>query len=200
MAINVIAFVVITLLDGTDSGNGPTSARLALYGPALRDGEWWRLFTYSVVHFGLLHIASNLFVLWIVARIFEPGAGSPRFATLYVVSVLGGAAGAIIASPHAATGGASGGVFGVAAAATLVMQRRGVRFWDTGLGPLLLINLGLGLFISNISLGGHIGGMVAGGVAAEGMMLARRAGMPALGYAAGALVGLVAVAVAFGAA
>jgi membrane associated rhomboid family serine protease len=197
IAINVAAFALISLRDGTISGNGQTSFDLGLFGPALRSGEWWRLFSYSVVHFGLLHIGLNMFFLLIVGRIFEPGTGPIRFATLYVVSVLAGAAGALIATPHALTGGASGGIFGVAAAATLVMNRRGIRFMDTGFGPLLVLNLALGLFVSGISIGGHIGGLVGGALTAELMMQARKAEMPALGFAGAALVALASVGIAF---
>ena len=113
------------------------------------------------------------------------------------MSVLGGAAGAIIATPTALTGGASGGIFGVAAAATLVMHRRGIRFWDTGFGPLLVLNLGLGFLEPNISIGGHIGGLIAGALCAEAMMRARKVNQPALGYVGAAIVGLVSIAVAF---
>jgi membrane associated rhomboid family serine protease len=199
VAANVAAFVVISLRDRTISGNGRTSFDLGLTAPALHSGEWWRLFTYSFVHFGLVHIGFNMLVLYMVGKVFEPGTGPVRFTTLYVVSVLAGAAGAIIATPHGLNGGASGGIFGVAAAATLVMHRRGVRFWDTGFGPLLALNLALNLFESNISIGGHIGGMIAGALAAELMMQARKAEMPFLGYVGAAFIGVVSVGLAFAA-
>lgn len=202
-AVTLGAFALIALRDGTLEGNGPTAANLALIGRAIPsvgqrgvyEGEWWRLFSYSLVHFGLLHIGSNLLMLWIVGRVLEPGTGPIRFAVLYVVSVLGGAAGALITT-SGITGGASGGVFGVAAAATLVLHRQGIRFWDAGFGPLLLINLALGLFVSNISLGGHIGGLVAGALTAEAMLRARRLGLPALGYAGAAIIGVASVGLA----
>jgi membrane associated rhomboid family serine protease len=197
IALNVAAFALIALRDQVLTGNGRTSADLALIGFKVRDGEWFRLFTYSLVHYGLPHLGLNLFFLLIVGRVFEPGTGPIRFATIYVVAVLSGAAGALIATPHALTGGASGGIFGVAAAATLIMQRRGIRFMDTGFGPLLAINLGLGLFVSGISIGGHIGGLVGGGLTAELMMQARKAEMPALGYVGAALVGLISIGLAF---
>jgi membrane associated rhomboid family serine protease len=197
IAVNVAAFAVIALRDQTISGNGRTSFDLGLFGLAVNHGDWWRLVSYSVVHIGLLHIGSNLFMLYIVGRIFEPGVGATRFLTLYVVSVLAGAAGALIATPHALTGGASGGVFGVAAAATLVMSRRGIRFMDTGFGPLLALNLVLGLFLTNVSIGGHIGGLIGGALTAELMMKARKAEMPLLGYAGAAIVGLVSIGLAF---
>jgi membrane associated rhomboid family serine protease len=197
IAVNLAAFAIISLRDRTISGNGPTSADLGIYGAAVHSGQWWRLFSYSVVHFGLLHIGLNMFMLLIVGRLFEPEAGPWRFATIYVVSVLAGAAGALIATPHNLTGGASGGIFGLAAAATLVMQRRGIRFMDTGLGPLIVLNLALGLFDTGVSIGGHIGGLIAGTLTAELMMQARKAEMPALGYAGAALIGLASIGIAF---
>ena len=192
-AITIGAFLLISLREGSFEGTGRTAANLALVGAEVNNGEWWRLFSYSLVHFGLLHLGSNMLMLWLVGRVLEPVTGPVRFATIYFVSVLGGAAGALIASTHGFTGGASGGVFGVAAAAALVLQRQGIRFWDAGFGPLLLINLALGLFVSNISLGGHIGGLVAGALTAEGMMRARKLEMPLLGYVGAAVVGLVSV-------
>jgi membrane associated rhomboid family serine protease len=198
VAVTVAAFVLIALRDQNLGGKGQTALDLGLYGPAVRDGQWWRLLSYSLVHFGLVHLGGNLFVLWIVGREFEPATGPPRFATLYLVSVLGGAAGALIVSGATSfTGGASGGVFGVTAAAALVMQRRGVKFWEGIFGPLILVNLALGFFISNVSIGGHLGGMVAGGLTAEAMIRARKLEMPGLGYVGAAVVGLVSVGLAF---
>ena len=72
VAANVAAFVVISLRDRTISGNGRTSFDLGLTAPALHSGEWWRLFTYSFVHFGLVHIGFNMLVLYMVGKVFEP--------------------------------------------------------------------------------------------------------------------------------
>jgi len=82
-------------------------------------------------------------------------------------------------------------VFGVTAAAALVMHRRGVKFWEGIFGPLIVVNLAFGFFIANVSIGGHIGGLVAGTLTAEAMLRARRLELPLLGY-----VGAAAVAVA----
>ena len=91
-------------------------------------------------------------------------------------------------------------MFGVLAAATLVMSRRGMRFWDTGFGPLIVLNLALNLFQPHISIGGHIGGLLAGGLTAELMMRARKADMPGLGYVGAGAVALLSIAIAYAAA
>jgi membrane associated rhomboid family serine protease len=136
-----------------------------------------------------------MLLLWIEGQILEPGAGPLRFGLLYVASVAAGSAAVLIAQPNAITAGASGGVFGVAAAATLVMQRQGVSFWNTGFGPLLVINLVLDLTIPNVSIAAHIGGAIGGLLAAEVMLQARKLGRPQLGLVGAALVALIAVAV-----
>lgn len=192
IAINLAVFVYIAARDGRWDGKGPTSAQLALFGPAVHNGDWYRIFTSSAVHYGFLHIGFNMLILYQVGRLLEPAAGRLRFTLLYLVSVVAGAAGALLVDPLALTGGASGGVFGVAAAATLIMHRRGVRFWDTGFGPLLAINLLLGFFIPDISMGGHIGGLIGGVLATEGMLQARRANQPKLGILVAIFVGFAA--------
>ena len=80
----------------------------------------------------------------------------------------------------------------MAAAATLVMQRQGTRFWDTGFGPLLVLNLVLGFFDPHISISAHIGGLIGGLLAAEAMLQARKIGRPQLGLVGAALVGVAA--------
>jgi membrane associated rhomboid family serine protease len=193
VGINVLVFVLIWLRDGTPDGTGSTATNLALFGPTLHTGDYYQLVTSSVVHYGFIHILFNMLVLWQVGLVLEPAAGRLRYAVLYVVSVLAGAAGAVLATPHVHVGGASGGVFGLAAAATLVMHRAGVRFWDTGFGPLIAINLALGFTIANVSIGGHIGGLIGGALATEAFLQARKNNTPILGYVGAAFVGVVSI-------
>ena len=193
IAINVVAFFVIAVIDNNVNGAGATSRDLALHAPSIANGEWYRVFTSSVVHYGALHLFFNMLVLYMVGKVLEPGAGPVRFALIYIVSVIGGAVGALALSHgvNQFTGGASGGVFGVAAAATLVLWRQGVRFWDTGFGPLLAVNLFLNVTImSDVSIGGHIGGLIAGALAAAVMMQARKIQKPKLGLAGAAGLGV----------
>jgi membrane associated rhomboid family serine protease len=200
IAVTAIAYLVITMHDaGISTFEARIGARtrwqdqLALFGPAVNDGDYYRLLSHSLVHYGILHIAFNMFILWQVGKLLEPAAGHLRYFLLYIVSVLGGACGALILDPHALTGGASGGVFGLMAAATLVLTRQGMSFAQTGFGPLLVLNLFLGFFISNVSIGGHIGGLVAGALATEALLQSRQAGKPQFGIVGVCAVGAAAV-------
>jgi len=198
IGVTVAAFVLMGLQAGHFDGSGRTANNLVLYGPLVHHGEWWRIFTVSLVHLSFLHIFFNMMLLYIIGQLIEPGAGPLRFTLLYVASVAAGSAAVLIATPHAVTAGASGGVFGIAAAATLVMQRQGIRFWDTGFGPLIVINLAFDFFANagggpQISIAAHIGGAIGGLLAAEAMLQSRKAGRPELGIVGAILVGAVSV-------
>ena len=143
---------------GTVYGNG------ALYGPLVADGEWWRIVTSGFLHSGILHLAFNMYFLYFLGTLLEPEIGKLRFAAIYFVSLLGGSFGALLISPDAVTVGASGAVFGAMGAAILAMRARGIDPMQSGLGITLLLNLGITFLIPNISIGGHIGGLVAGGI------------------------------------
>jgi len=201
VAITVVAYIY-GLTTATIPGTGIREWEfdMSLLGPLVANGENYRLLTHSLVHFSLIHIGFNMLILYQVGMLLEPAAGRTRFLLLYIVSILGGAAGALLLSPESLTGGASGGVFGVAAAATLTMYRYGQRFSQTAFGPLLVINLALGFFISNVSVGGHIGGLIAGTVATEAMLQARKVGRPYLGIVGAIAVGIVSIAIALAAA
>jgi hypothetical protein len=45
------------------------------------------------------------------------------------------------------------------------MHKRGINVWSTGIGGLIVINLLFTVAVPGISIGGHVGGLVAGGIA-----------------------------------
>jgi membrane associated rhomboid family serine protease len=198
IAVNVLLFVGASgggLAIG--SGGGTSAFRdLALFGPAIGQGhEYWRLITSGFMHAGLLHIFFNMYVLLWLGRMLEPALGHVRFAALYFASLLSGSFGALLLSPNALTVGASGAVFGLMGGAFVFQRLRGIDPMQSGIGPVILINLGLSFVISNISIGGHLGGLVGGALAAYAMeQLARRRAGVALPVAACVAVAAVAVA------
>lgn len=129
-------------------------------------GEFWRIATYSFLHFNWLHLLLNVGLLYWIGRIVERQVGTGRGALIYFASVLCSAI--IILLVHSwhpkegATVGASGGVFGLLGAALIILYRqdRGQRFrkW---LWIALAIGFGIS-FLPNISMAGHIGGIIGG--------------------------------------
>ena len=158
----VWGYVFDALHPGTLNGISQYQFDMGLAREFLDTGEWYRLVSSGFLHFGLFHVGMNMFLLYQLSRMLEPTLGSVKFALVYFASLFGGAAGALIASPNALTGGASGAVFGMMAAAIVGMRQRGVNPLQTGLGLTFVINIGLTLAIPNISVGGHFGGALAG--------------------------------------
>ncbi len=172
IAINVVVFL-LELTQGVGISGTSGSSLIAeggLFGPAVADGEWWRLITSSFLHAGLIHLAFNMYVLWILGgQLLEPRIGTDRFLAIYFIAVLWGAAGALLLSPNAVTVGASGGVFGLFGAILVLQRQQGQSVSEIVQGPIgifLLLNLAITFIVPGISIGGHLGGLIGGAVAA----------------------------------
>jgi membrane associated rhomboid family serine protease len=167
------------------AGNSRLLNDFALFGPAIDGGnEYWRLVTGGFLHAGLLHIAFNMYLLWILGSMLEPALGSGRFTALYLTALLWGSFGALLLTPDAVTVGASGAVFGLMGAAAVELRSRGINPFQTDIGMLILFNLALSFVLSGISIGGHIGGLVGGALAGMALGYADRHRNQGLGYAA----------------
>lgn len=124
-------------------------------------GEWWRLITGAFLHYGPLHLGMNMFSLYFVGSILEHVIGRWRFILLYFVAGLAGSAGALLVTPNSPTAGASAAIFGVLGA-LLVLERRGNIATGGQVLGLIILNLVFTFAIPGISIGGHIGGLIAG--------------------------------------
>ena len=167
-----IALFVLTNKVGASSGIGFGGAtlnslgdRLVLFGPAVASGQDYRLLSAAFIHYGILHIAVNMYALYLLGGVFERYAGHVRFAAVYFTAALTGSFGALILSPNAATAGASGAIFGVMGALFVLERQRGMALLQSPIGGLILINLIITFGIPGISVGGHIGGLIGGALA-----------------------------------
>jgi membrane associated rhomboid family serine protease len=196
----LIAINVLLFLGSGMSLSGASNTRvfndLALWGPAIDLGhDYWRLITGGFLHAGLIHIGFNMYILWWLGNMLEPALGHARFLALYLASLLAGSFGALLLSPNEVTVGASGAVFGLMGAAFVMQRARGIDPMQSGIGPVILFNLALSFIIPNISIGGHLGGLVGGALAALAMeQLAKTRRGLALQIAACVVVGVVAAA------
>jgi membrane associated rhomboid family serine protease len=148
-------------------GGGSLVEALAVSRVEIARGEVWRILTAGFVHAGLLHLAFNMFALWVLGGLLEPAIGRLRFALIYFVSLLAGTFGALLlTAPNVQTVGASGAIFGLMGAAIVVMRNRGLNPMESGLAVWLGLNLLITFAIPGISIGGHLGGLVGGALAA----------------------------------
>ena len=193
--INVLVFFAETATGAPLQGGGGGTVYVhgALLGPLIEQNhEYWRIVTAGFLHDGILHIALNMFFLYIIGRTLEPAIGSVAFAAIYFTSLITGSFGALLFQPDAWTVGASGACFGVLGALIVVAYYRGISIWQSGLGATLLINIVFSLSVNGISIGAHLGGLVGGMITGWlFVQLAERRRMPAM-----ALAGCVIVAVA----
>jgi membrane associated rhomboid family serine protease len=148
------------------SGGGTATINFGLFGPLVADGEPYRLVTSAFLHAGIIHIGFNMFALYILGSLLEPTIGTLRFAGIYAVSVLAGSFLVMVMDPNQLTVGASGGVFGLMAAAFLIARRRGLDELASQIGFFVIINLVFTFSVNSISVGAHIGGLVGGALAA----------------------------------
>jgi membrane associated rhomboid family serine protease len=159
-------------------------------------GDWWRLITAAFLHYGPIHIGLNMLSLYFAGSILETVVGRWRYLLIYLVSGVAGSAGALVLTPNSPTAGASGAIFGVLGA-LLVLERRGVIHSGGQILMWILLNLFLTFTISGISIGGHLGGLVAGIVLMLLMLQFRSSAQ--LSIAAAAAVAVIAVVVAYSA-
>jgi membrane associated rhomboid family serine protease len=204
IGINVLLFLGSGGGGSIVTGSGGSSRvfqDLALWGPAIDLGhDYWRLITAGFLHSGLLHVGFNMYILYWLGTMLEPSLGHVRFIALYTASLLAGSFGALLLSPNAVTVGASGAVFGLMGAAFVMQRARGMDPMQSGIGPVILFNLALSFLIPNISIGGHLGGLVGGAAAAFAMerLASRRPGIAApvaVCVAVGAIAVVAAIAV-----
>jgi membrane associated rhomboid family serine protease len=195
VAIIILCAVTFLATNGLSGGSGSLWNELGLDGPDVHAGhDYWRLVTAGFLHAGPLHILFNMYLLWILGQMLEPTLGSPRFALLYVTSLLWGSFGALLVQPASFTVGASGAVFGLMGAAAVELRARGINPFKTDIGVLIILNLVLSFVLSNISVGGHIGGLLGGALVGVVFLAADRRGRPALAWGGGLVLAVAAVA------
>jgi membrane associated rhomboid family serine protease len=180
IGINIAVFALLLL-----AGAGlmtPNPAVLiafgANFGPLTWHGEPWRLLTAAFMHFGVIHLAVNMYSFHNGGAFIERLFGRGRFALIYLLAAV---AGNVVSSwwePRGVAAGASGAIFGVYGAllAFFLVRRaeipaRTLKVVGKGAALLCVYALAFGAVVPFVDNSAHIGGLVAGGV--SGALLAR---------------------------
>jgi rhomboid protease GluP len=135
---------------------------------AVAQGEYWRLWTVTLVHGDFLHLAFNMYALWIVGPLVERWYGPIRFLVFYLACAATGSVASFAFGGDLPSVGASGavfGMFGVLAAASFIHHPvdRYARAIAGQIGMLILINLVFGFASGGrIDNAAHIGGLLGG--------------------------------------
>jgi len=154
----------------------PTGEQLlrlgANWGPStLADGEWWRLITSCWLHGGLIHIASNMWCLWVFGRNCELFYSTADYFYLYVLAGISSSLLSLGIHPMTLSVGASGAVFGMAGVLLVTVNQKALRPWlkpevrkgvTSSTLKFTALNLLIGAGIPFIDNAGHVGGLLAG--------------------------------------
>jgi len=210
LAGNLAVFVAM-LVHGAGLWHSPNDVQLAWganFGPATRDGEWWRLGTAMFVHFGLAHLAINMWALWDSCRFVERIYGHWRFLAIYGAGGMAGNLFSLLAhGDRAVSGGASGAIFSAYGALLVWLwrERRQVhpvefRWLFGGAAAFTAVTLAMGLLIQGIDNAAHLGGLLCGALVGRALARPISSQSPAPGVgrwlAAVAFLGVVTILVA----
>jgi len=174
IALNVLVFGITAAQSASVMNNERGSALFldwALWPPAIAaHGEYIRILGSGFLHFGLLHLAVNMFALWVIGRDTELVLGRARYLSVYLVSILGGSAAVMLMQTGGVTAGASGAVFGLLGAQAVILLR--LRRSPAPVLAIVGLNVIISITIPGISLWGHLGGLAAGAAATAALLYA----------------------------
>jgi rhomboid protease GluP len=171
VTLNIGVFVLMAL-----NGYGLVNVNPAIavdwgsnFGPMTVNGEWWRLLTSTFIHFGLVHIAFNMYVLVTSGRLIERIFGSSHFLLLYLFSGLTGSMVSLMFNPYVNSAGASGAIFGIfGGILAFVLNKKNsvppdvILEHSKSTAIFIAYNLLNGFTHSGIDNGAHIGGLIGG--------------------------------------
>ncbi|MDB5130050.1 rhomboid family intramembrane serine protease [Mucilaginibacter sp.] len=138
----------------------------ANHGPAVANGEWWRLVTCTFLHGGLMHLLGNIYGLFLISLILEEKFTKIQFVSIYLLCGIGGSLSSLLWHPNSIGVGASGAIFGLYGVylALYLANKAGVRA-SKGILIASLIFIGLNLLVGltgNIDNAAHVGGLITG--------------------------------------
>jgi membrane associated rhomboid family serine protease len=166
VTITLILINVLMYIGQLTSNGSITNA--FVYSPLLTKAEPWRMLTAGFLHSqgSFMHIALNMYSLYILGSVLEPLLGKLRFLTLYLLAIFGGSVAVLlIDNPISMVLGASGGIFGLMGAYFIILRSLGQS------GGQVTAIIGFNLIIGflpgmNIAWQAHVGGLVVGGLVA----------------------------------
>ena len=164
IAVNAAVFLLTAVLAQSvvDNGDSPFFRALVGFDPSITDGQPWRLLTAGFLHFGPFHVLVNMMSLWFL-RDVELVLGRARFLAVYLLALLGGSiAEYVFGDIGGQLAGASGAVYGVLGALVVVMIRLRRARTPQLIGYVVALTLITWWVIPNVSLLGHLGGLVVG--------------------------------------
>ena len=161
IAVNVILYVIPILFGQYND----LINNYSVWGPAIREGQYYRLLTGIFLHGGILHLLFNCYALYVIGSQVENFLGRIKFAIIYLVAGISGALFSVIFGGNFASIGASGAIFGLMGALVYFGYHYRVYLGTvikSQIIPLIVLNLLLGFCMPGIDNFAHIGGLIGG--------------------------------------
>src|SRR3954452_15668771 len=173
MAVEPVATYVLIAVNVAIYFGSRTSAKayfdLSLTSQSIANGDYWKLVTNGFMHDpnSIFHLLLNMYALFWLGRMIEPGLGHARFLGIYFVSLLCGSLGVLLLEPDVRAVGASGAIFGLFGASLVMARNRNISLMQTGVLPVLALNFIITFLPgTHIAYGAHLGGFLGGLLAA----------------------------------
>ena len=159
--LNIAIFFVPLLLGKSDD----VFRELAVFGPYIKQGEYYRLLTGTFVHANIAHLAFNMYALWIIGVQLESFLGRWKYLFVYLFSAITASLLSITFSSTSVSVGASGAIFGLLGSMVYFGYHYRVYLGTvikSQIIPLIVLNLILGFLVPGIDNAAHIGGLIGG--------------------------------------
>jgi rhomboid protease GluP len=172
LGLNILLFLAMVLSSGTlHNILLPDNDLILRWGADIRiltlgDRQYWRILASMFEHFGIIHLAVNMYALVNVALFLEPLLGRVRYAVAYLCCGVFASLNSLVWHENSLSAGASGAIFGLyglffALLTTNLLPREHRRPLFSSIGIMILFNLGFGS-VSFVDNAAHIGGLVSG--------------------------------------
>ncbi len=139
----------------------------ALVRDRIAQGEWWRLFSATVLHGNMEHIVGNAMSLYILGMASEHAYGTRSMLLIYLASGVAGSVLSVAMGPGPSVG-ASGAIFGLMGAVMVLFWKHHHELMvrDKRIGIVIaawaLFTIAAGLMTPMIDNAAHLGGMFGG--------------------------------------
>ena len=162
----IFALNLIGLIYEYAVGENAAIYRFAMYQGALQDGEWIRIFVSAFLHYGIFHFGSNMVCLVVFGLDLENRIDWWRYALIYFIGIIGSGLLINFAGGRGAHAGASGAIWALMTSTLVYNMRNNINpvYALRGIVTNLVYS-----FSAGVSWQGHIGGGVAGLLAAAAL-------------------------------
>ena len=147
-----------------------SSSVFGMNSTAVKAGEYYRIFTAAFLHGSIIHLLCNMYSLYIIGTELETVLGKVKFLIIYFLSIIGASLlSGVLGGASVLSVGASGAIFGLLGALLSFGYHYRLYLGNAliyQIIPIIAINLFIGFSSPGIDNWGHIGGLIAGYLAA----------------------------------